>query len=129
LGNHLKIFLNIFCLPTSSLEDNGKNWRSIKGNLPDEPVHVIREDPEKENILYLGTELTIYVSLDRGKTWHSLKANLPTNPVMDLQIHPREKELIIGTHGRGVHIVSVEEIRNRCPSGKFIKSISLTINN
>jgi hypothetical protein len=96
-------------------EDNGKNWTSIKGNLPDEPVHVIREDPEKENILYLGTDLTIYVSLDRGKTWHSLKANLPTNPVMDLQIHPREKELIIGTHGRGVYIVPVEEIRKLTP--------------
>ncbi|NIM10976.1 MAG: hypothetical protein GTO45_03230 [Candidatus Aminicenantes bacterium] len=96
-------------------EDNGKNWTSIKGNLPDEPVHVIREDPEKENILYLGTDLTIYVSLDRGKTWHSLKANLPTNPVMDLQIHPREKELIIGTHGRGVYIVPIEEIRKLTP--------------
>ncbi len=96
-------------------EDNGKNWNSIKGNLPDEPVHVIREDPEKENILYLGTDLTIYVSLDRGKTWHSLKANLPTNPVMDLQIHPREKELIIGTHGRGVYIVPVEKIRKLIP--------------
>ncbi len=91
--------------------DCGKNWSSISSNLPAaEPVHVIREDPGDEDILYLGTELSIYVSLDRGKRWHSLKCNLPTNPVYDLRIHPREKELMIGTHGRGVYLLPVKPI-------------------
>ena len=91
--------------------DCGKNWTSISGNLPAaEPVHVIREDPGDEDILYLGTEMSIYVSLDRGKRWHSLKCNLPTNPVYDLRIHPREKELMIGTHGRGVYLLPVKPI-------------------
>jgi photosystem II stability/assembly factor-like uncharacterized protein len=91
--------------------DCGKNWTSISSNLPAaEPVHVIREDPGDEDILYVGTELSIYVSLDRGKCWHSLKCNLPTNPVYDLRIHPREKELMIGTHGRGVYLLSVKPI-------------------
>jgi len=92
-------------------EDYGKNWTSIKGNLPDEPVNVIREDPENENILYLGTDLTIYVTLDRGAEWYSLKNDLPTNAVYDLRIHPREKELMIATHGRGVFIMPVDKIR------------------
>jgi hypothetical protein len=48
--------------------------------------------------------------LDRGKRWHSLKCNLPTNPVYDLRIHPREKELMIGTHGRGVYLLPVKPI-------------------
>lgn len=86
-------------------EDFGKTWKSIKSNLPDESVNVIREDPAKENILYLGTDLAPYVSLDQGKTWHSLKCNLPTNAVYDLKVHPIAHDLIIGTHGRGVFIL------------------------
>jgi photosystem II stability/assembly factor-like uncharacterized protein len=93
-------------------EDNGEKWLSIKSNLPEEAVNVIREDPDKENILYLGTDLSVYVTVDRGKTWHSLKNNLPTNAVYDLRIHPREKELIIGTHGRGVFLLSAKAIHD-----------------
>jgi photosystem II stability/assembly factor-like uncharacterized protein len=92
-------------------QDNGKTWDSIKGNLPEEPVNVIREDPDNENILYLGTDLTVYVTIDGGVTWHSLKSNLPTNAVYDLRVHPRNKELIIGTHGRGVFLLSVKYIQ------------------
>lgn len=92
-------------------DDCGKTWTSIKGNLPEEPVNVIREDPVNKNILYLGTDLTVYVTIDRGSTWYSLKNNLPTNAVYDLRIHPRENELIIGTHGRGVFILSVKYIQ------------------
>ncbi len=92
-------------------EDSGQNWKSIKGNLPEEPVNVIREDPQNENLLYLGTDLAIYVSLDRGESWHSLKNNLPTNAVYDLRIQPRQAELLIGTHGRGVYLLSVKNIR------------------
>lgn len=91
--------------------DFGINWRALNGNLPDEPVNVIREDPENEQILYLGTDLGVYVSLDAGESWHSLACNLPTNAVCDLRIHPREKELIIGTHGRGIFILPVKNIR------------------
>lgn len=92
-------------------EDYGNTWTPGKGNLPEEPVNVIREDPVNENILYLGTDLTAYVTIDRGSTWYSLKNNLPTNAVYDLQIHPRKNELIIGTHGRGVFILPVKYIQ------------------
>jgi photosystem II stability/assembly factor-like uncharacterized protein len=94
-------------------DDYGKTWNSIKGNLPEEPVNAIREDPVNENILYLGTDLTVYVTIDRGRTWYSLKNNLPTNAVYDLRVHPRENELIIGTHGRGVFILPVKHIQQQ----------------
>ncbi len=96
-------------------EDYGKTWVSIKGNLPEEGCNVIREDTVNENIIYLGTDLTAYVSLDRGKNWHSLRANLPTQPVYDMKVHPRERELIIGTHGRGVFVLSLDKIQELTP--------------
>jgi len=93
-------------------ENQGLDWESLQANLPSEPVNVVREDPEIENILYLGTDLGVYVSLDMGDTWHSLKNNLPTVPVYDLRVHPEKKELMIATHGRGVYLLSVQEIHN-----------------
>lgn len=92
-------------------EDYGKTWTSLKANLPEEALNVIREDPVNENILYLGSDLGIYVTLDRGQNWYSLKNNLPTNAVYDLRIHPRDRELMIGTHGRGVFLLSVETLQ------------------
>lgn len=91
-------------------EDFGANWKSLQANLPQEAVNVIREDSEKEDTLYLGTDLGVYISLDRGASWYSLKNNLPTNAVYDLRVHPRERELIIGTHGRGVFILPLDKI-------------------
>lgn len=92
-------------------EDLGRSWRTIKGNLPEEPVNVIREDFEKEDLLYLGTDLGLYLSMDRGETWHSLKGKMPTNAVYDLKVHPRDAELVVGTHGRGVFILPLDRIR------------------
>ncbi len=92
-------------------EDFGQTWTSIKGNLPEEGCNVIREDTVSENIIYLGTDLTAYVSLDRGKSWHSLRANLPTLPVYDMKIHPRDRELLIGTHSRGVYVLPLKKIQ------------------
>jgi photosystem II stability/assembly factor-like uncharacterized protein len=91
--------------------DYGSTWVSIAGNLPSEPINVIREDPKKKNILYVGTDLGVYVSLDGGKTWHSLSNTLPTTPVSDLVIHPRENELVIGTHGRSMYKLDVEYVQ------------------
>lgn len=88
----------------------GENWQSISSNLPAESINVIREDPHYKNILYVGTDLGIYVSLDRGKTWHSLRSNLPTCAVHDIVVHPIEDDLIIGTHGRSAWIMKDLEI-------------------
>jgi hypothetical protein len=85
----------------------GETWTSIAGNLPNEAINVIREDHKNPDLLFVGTEPGLHVSIDGGQTWHSLKADMPTNPVYDLQIHPRENELIIATHGRGIFIADI----------------------
>ena len=88
-------------------DDSGRSWTAISAGLPDESVNVIREDTVNPDVLYVGTDRGVYVSLDRGAHWDSLQANLPDVPVHDLAVHPRERELIAGTHGRSVWIVDV----------------------
>src|SRR3546814_6125631 len=62
---------------------------------------LVREDPTNVNLLYIGTELGVFVSWDRGRSWASLRNNLPAVSVRDIRIHPREHDLIVATHGRG----------------------------
>jgi len=94
--------------------DYGKTFTSIsKGLAVGRPnsVYVVREDPVNARLLYVGTELGVYASLDRGVSWFELSANLPTVPVYDLQVHPRDNELIAGTHGRGIQILDVAALQ------------------
>lgn len=86
----------------------GDTWDSITGNLPDEPINVIREDPEKKDWLYVGTDLGVYVSFDAGQTWEALMGGLPTQPVHDLVVQPRERDLVIATHGRSCWVLSLK---------------------
>ena len=88
--------------------DFGRTFRSITNGLPDnEYVHVIREDPRRPDLLFLGTEHTAWVSADRGASWHRLNTGLPPVPVHDLVIHPRDRELVAGTHGRSVYVMDI----------------------
>lgn len=95
--------------------DYGETWISIAGNLPNEPINVIREDHKNPNLLFVGTEFGVYVTIDGGKNWTSMKANMPTQPVHDLQIHPRENDLIVATHGRGVFITDISRLQELTP--------------
>lgn len=86
--------------------DYGRTWRSIAGNLPRRGwVHVVRQDPKNPNLLFLGTEFGIYASWDRGTRWHSIRNGMSAAPVRDLWVHPRDNDLIIATHGRGLYIL------------------------
>ena len=87
--------------------DFGKTWKNIRGDLPDRAwwTHVIREDPRNRNLLYVGTEAGVWASWDRGAHWMSLRGDLPVVPVRDIQIHPRDNDLILATHGRGLYIM------------------------
>ena len=87
--------------------DFGKTWKSIRGDLPDRAwwTHVVREDPKNRNLLYVGTEAGVWASWNRGVTWVSLRGALPIVPVRDMQIHPRDNDLILATHGRGLYIL------------------------
>jgi photosystem II stability/assembly factor-like uncharacterized protein len=89
----------------------GKTWTRIGQNLPSEPVNVIKEDADNKNILYLGTDGGVYVSIDKGYSFFALKSGLPNVPVHDLVLHPTAKELIIGTHGRSVYIADISLIQ------------------
>jgi photosystem II stability/assembly factor-like uncharacterized protein len=93
--------------------DLGRTWTNIvnpptaavAGILPRAPVFALAEDPVRPGLLFAGTEIGVYMTLDDGARWISLKQNLPTVPVHDILIHPRERDLIIGTHGRGIWIM------------------------
>jgi photosystem II stability/assembly factor-like uncharacterized protein len=92
-------------------DDYGATWTRIGLDLPMEPVNVVREDPENEDILYVGTDHGTYVSLDRGQSFMAFGEDLPATPVHDLVIHPTAKDLVIGTHGRSIYIGSVKELQ------------------
>ena len=94
--------------------DFGRTFRSISSNIPtDRPnsTYAIREDVVNPNLLFVGTELGVYASLNKGGSWFPLSSNLPVVPVYDLQVHPRDRELIAGTHGRGVQILDVNPLQ------------------
>ena len=87
-------------------DDYGENWTNISSNLPDKySVYVIKEDPVQENLLFVGTEESVYTTIDAGRSWINMRTNLPTVAIHDLVIHPREGDLVAGTHGRSIWIM------------------------
>ncbi len=99
--------------------DGGRTFRSIANNLPNttpaDYLHVVREDPHNRDLLFVGSSLSAYASIDRGRTWTKLAAGLPSVPVFDLKIHPRDHELIAATHGRGFWIVDIAALEQLTP--------------
>jgi len=85
--------------------DFGKTWESLATPEIDGFVHVIEEDTVNRNLLFLGTEFGLYVSFNGGKNWMKWTHGVPTAAVRDLSVHPRENDLIIGTHGRSIYII------------------------
>ncbi len=98
-------------------EDDGRTWRSIRANLPDETSYVILEDPADEDILYAGLYRGVYVSVDRGRSWSLLGPGLAATAVSDLVIQEREMELVAGTHGRGIYRMNIRPIREAFKNG------------
>lgn len=85
--------------------DYGKTWRSLATSELRGYALAIRQDVVKPELLFLGTEFGLYVSVDAGRSWSHLEKTLPTASVMDLVIHPREHDLVIGTHGRALYVL------------------------
>src|SRR6266513_1424479 len=86
--------------------DYGAHWAAITGNLPASgSVQVVREDAVEPNLLFAGTEFGAFYTAMGGNSWTQLKYNIPTVAVHDIVVHPREHDLVIGTHGRGIYII------------------------
>ena len=84
--------------------DGGKTWKLITNGLPaNEPINVVREDPNRKGLLFAGSENAVYVSFDEGDHWQSLKNNMPPTSIRDLVI--KDDDLVLGTHGRGFWIM------------------------
>jgi len=85
--------------------DYGQSWTSVSSDLPTYGnVQTIREDPKNSNLLYVGTEFGIYISLDEGRTWEQFMNGYPTVRTDELLIHPRDGDLIVASHGRSIWI-------------------------
>jgi photosystem II stability/assembly factor-like uncharacterized protein len=84
--------------------DFGNTWKKISDGLPSY-VHIIMEDPREPNLLYAGTEQGIFATFDQGRSWTGLNLRLPPLSVVDLKIHPRDNDLIMATHARGIYIL------------------------
>jgi photosystem II stability/assembly factor-like uncharacterized protein len=119
--------------------DYGATWTSIASGLPNQAINTVREDPYNTNLLFVGTDLGLYGSLDGGKSWVEITGTpttagagggrgggfgggaqeprgvLPTTPVYDVKIHPRDHELVIGTHGRGIWVADIAALEELTP--------------
>lgn len=89
-------------------EDFGETWTDISEGIPGGPANVIYEDPFQKDKVYVGTDMGVYESGDAGQTWHILGSGLPIAFVHDLKIHPKEKTIVIATHGRGIWRLDVK---------------------
>ncbi|MGH9348194.1 MAG: WD40/YVTN/BNR-like repeat-containing protein [Vicinamibacterales bacterium] len=96
--------------------DFGQTWVSIVSNLPRRvPVSVIRGDRRNPDLLFAGTKTSVFTSVDGGRSWQRLSTGLPTVPVDDLVIHPREPELVAGTHGRSLYVLDISALQALSP--------------
>jgi photosystem II stability/assembly factor-like uncharacterized protein len=92
-------------------DDYGQTWIHIGESIPTAAVNVIKEDPENENLLYLGTDNGLYVSFDKGASWNVFSKNFPNVAVHDLVIQPTAKHLIVGTHGRSLYKATIAPLQ------------------
>ena len=103
----LRYQLNDFSPHIYRTTDYGKSWVRIstgENGIPiDHPTRVIREDPDREGLLYAGTEFGLFVSFNDGKSWISFQQNLPVVPVTDIKVH--QKDLVLSTMGRSFWIM------------------------
>ena len=115
-------------------DDLGRTWARIAADLPPEPVNVVREDPHHPELLYVGTDHGLYVSLDGGATTEAMRGQhaadaegdamrsdgadaveMPNAPVHDLRVHARDRELVVGTHGRSLWVADVAHVQMLTP--------------
>jgi len=90
--------------------DGGASWTDIAGNLPEVPVNAMAVDPLAPERLFVGTDLGAYYSLDGGGSWEYLSPDLPLVTVYDMAIHPTARYLAIGTYGRSMYTMDIDQV-------------------
>jgi photosystem II stability/assembly factor-like uncharacterized protein len=95
--------------------DYGRTWTAIAGNLPRFPINVVVQDRKNRNLLIVGNDVGVFVSIDGGGAWTRLKANLPDVAVHDLTIHPRENDLVLATYGRALWTGDITPLQELSP--------------
>lgn len=102
--NHRSADYAIYIYKTTNF---GDSWAKIVSGIPQDAgtVHALREDPYNPKLLFAGTEFGLFVTFNGGANWEQLHNGLPTVPVFDMQIHPRDHDLILATHGRSIWIM------------------------
>tara|TARA_B100001146_G_scaffold225213_1_gene247925 strand:- start:3267 stop:6110 length:2844 start_codon:yes stop_codon:yes gene_type:complete len=111
--------------PYVYVSDNyGQTWKDISSNLPASPVNVIKEDPANAEVLYVGTDNGAWVSMDRGNTWHPFAEGLPAVAVHDLVVQERDKDLVLGTHGRSFYVADISLLQE--VGGTPMNSVAIT---
>lgn len=102
--------------------DLGQTWQNIASNLPSAPISVMIEDHKNPDLLFVGTDIGVYFTVNGGESWMPLKANMPTVPVRDLLIHARENDLVVATYGRGAFVADIsflQELDNTMLSADY----------
>lgn len=118
--NHRENDKNAYVYKTTDL---GKTWTKLSNASIEGYAHCIREDLVSGEILYLGTEFGLYISLDGGNEWKHFENNVPRVSVRDMAVHPRDNALVLGTHGRGIIIIDdlaiIRQLNKETLSKKF----------
>lgn len=96
-------------------DDYGVTWQRLGPDLPHQPINVVREDPKNPNVIYVGTDLGVYASVDGGNRFMPFTKGLPNVPIHDLVIHPTESKIVIGTHGRSLFLADVSTLQELKP--------------
>ncbi len=91
--------------------DYGETWTALDAGLPGKPINVVIQDRKNANLLFVGTEQGVYVSVDGGRKWVPFKNNMPWVKVTDLVIHPRENDLVVATYGRGLFVTDITPLQ------------------
>jgi photosystem II stability/assembly factor-like uncharacterized protein len=95
--------------------DYGQTWTKITANLPTGAINVVVQDRKNKNLLFIGTDMGVFVSIDGAASWTRFTSNLPTVAVHDLLIHPRENDLVLGTYGRGFWTGDISPLQDLTP--------------
>jgi photosystem II stability/assembly factor-like uncharacterized protein len=103
--------------------DYGVTWTSVKGDLPEAVANVIIQDPVNAELLYCGLDNGTWVSLNRGKSWNYFNRMLNVSSY-DMMVHPRDNELVVGTHGRSVFVADVKPLQSLKDPAKAVQAFT-----